>query len=132
MTSDTTTRLPPQAEIEAPEHLLDNWFDPIEAGLRGRVREFLQALLEAELDEALGRSRYGRRTQLANDTTAEPQCVGHRHGHRSRSLLGTFGRVELAVPRAVRADDFCLSWAFISSSMPSRRPSSPPRSGRSC
>jgi putative transposase len=100
MTSDTTTRLPPQAEIEAPEHLLDNWFDPIEAGLRGRVREFLQALLEAELDEALGRSRYGRRTQLANDAVEEPQCVGHRHGHRARSLLGTFGRVELAVPRA--------------------------------
>src|SRR5215831_20790551 len=100
MTSDTTTRLPPQAEIEAPEHLLDNWFDPIEAGLRGRVREFLQALLEAELDEALGRSRYGRRTQLANDAAEEPQCVGHRHGHRARSLLGTFGRVELAVPRA--------------------------------
>ena len=25
---------------------------------------------------------------------------GHRHGHRSRSLLGTFGRVEIAVPRA--------------------------------
>src|SRR5437763_8459718 len=26
--------------------------------------------------------------------------AGHRHGHRSRSLLGTFGRVEIAVPRA--------------------------------
>ena len=25
---------------------------------------------------------------------------GHRHGHGSRSLLGTFGRVEIAVPRA--------------------------------
>src|SRR6266487_1838121 len=24
----------------------------------------------------------------------------HRHGHRSRSLLGTFGKVEIAVPRA--------------------------------
>jgi transposase-like protein len=28
---------------------------------------------------------------------------GHRHGHRSRSLTGTFGRVEIAVPR-VRLD----------------------------
>jgi putative transposase len=26
--------------------------------------------------------------------------TGHRHGHRSQSLLGTFGRVEIAVPRA--------------------------------
>ena len=25
---------------------------------------------------------------------------GHRHGHRSRSLLGSFGRVEIEVPRA--------------------------------
>src|SRR3954451_22665774 len=25
---------------------------------------------------------------------------GHRHGHRSRSLMGTFGQVEIAVPRA--------------------------------
>src|SRR4051794_5021827 len=27
-------------------------------------------------------------------------ATGHRHGHRSRSLLGSFGRVELEVPRA--------------------------------
>jgi transposase-like protein len=26
--------------------------------------------------------------------------TGHRHGHRSRSLMGTFGRTEIAVPRA--------------------------------
>src|SRR2546429_8143423 len=26
--------------------------------------------------------------------------AGHRHGHRSRSLMGSFGRVEIAVPRA--------------------------------
>jgi Transposase, Mutator family len=26
--------------------------------------------------------------------------TGHRHGHRSRTLLGTFGQVEIAVPRA--------------------------------
>jgi transposase-like protein len=28
-------------------------------------------------------------------------CVsGHRHGHRSRSLLGSFGQLEIEVPRA--------------------------------
>jgi hypothetical protein len=36
----------------------DNWFDPVETGLRDRAREFLQAMFEAELDEALARSRY--------------------------------------------------------------------------
>src|SRR5438128_2550963 len=101
MTSDTTTRSLPQAEIEAPERLFDNWFDPIEAGLRDRVREFLQAMLEDELGEALGRSRYARHSKPGDETAEEPQHVtGHRHGHRSRSLLGTFGKVKIAVPRA--------------------------------
>jgi len=101
MTSDTTTRLLPQSEIEASERLFDNWFDPIEAGLRERVREFLQAMLEDELDEALGRSRYARHAKPGKEPAEEPQRVtGHRHGHRSRSLLGTFGKVEIAVPRA--------------------------------
>ncbi len=27
-------------------------------------------------------------------------ATGHRHGHRSRSLLGSFGRLEIEVPRA--------------------------------
>src|SRR5262249_59139043 len=27
-------------------------------------------------------------------------AIGHRHGRRPRSLMGSFGRVELAVPRA--------------------------------
>ena len=35
----------PQLETEAAAQLFDNWFDPIEAGLRDRAREFLQALL---------------------------------------------------------------------------------------
>src|SRR5215471_12472127 len=90
MTSDTTTCYLPQSEIEAPERLFDNWFDPIEAGLR-----------EAELDEALSRSRYARRATPEDDAAEAPQhASGHRHGHRSRSLLGTFGKVEVAVPRA--------------------------------
>ena len=101
MTSDNTTRSLPQSEIEAPERILDNWFDPIEAGLRGRVRGFLQALLEEELDEALGRSRYARRGKDGTGAAQEPQhATGHRHGHRARTLLGTFGKVEIAVPRA--------------------------------
>jgi hypothetical protein len=37
--------------------LLDNWFDPIEAGLRDRVREFIQAMIESELEAALVRPR---------------------------------------------------------------------------
>jgi transposase-like protein len=101
MTSHTTTPFLPQSEIETAEQLFDNWFDPIEAGLRDRVREFLQAMLEAELEGVLSRSRYVRRAKpLGGDSDDAPSVTGHRHGHRSRSLLGTFGKVKIAVPRA--------------------------------
>jgi putative transposase len=97
MTSHSTTPFRPQLEIET-KQLFDNWFDPIEAGLRGRAREFLQAMLEAELAEVLARPRYVRKPHIGDSEA--PTVTGHRHGHRSRSLLGTFGQVEIAVPRA--------------------------------
>jgi putative transposase len=101
MTSHSTTPCLPRSEIETAEHLFDNWFDPIEAELRDRAHEFLQAMFEAELDEALARSRYARRTKPADGDSEETVGVsGHRHGHRSRSLLGTFGRMGIEMPRA--------------------------------
>src|SRR5882672_8985512 len=101
MTRNSTRPCHSQSEIETAEHLFDNWFDPIEVGLRDRAREFLQAMLEAELDEVLARSRYGRRAKPpSNDSEEAVGVTGHRHGHRSRSLLGTFGQVRVEVPRA--------------------------------
>ena len=101
MTNNSTTPCLPQSEIETAEHLFDNWFDPIEAGLRDRAREFLQAMFEAELDELLARSRYARRAKRSSsDSEGTANVIGHRHGRRSRTLLGTFGQVEIAVPRA--------------------------------
>jgi putative transposase len=101
MTSHNTTPCLPQSEIQSDGDFFDNWFDPIEAGLRDRTRDFLQAMFEAELDELLARSRYARRTKPSSgDSQATPAVTGHRHGHRSRSLLGTFGKVEIDVPRA--------------------------------
>jgi len=67
------------------------WFDPIEAGIRDRVRGFIQELLEQELTAALGRTRHER---------AEGEPIGYRNGTRERQLLGSFGPVELTVPRA--------------------------------
>jgi transposase-like protein len=82
-------------------HLFDNWFDPIEAGLRGRVREFINAMIEDELDTALSRPRYARGTKRSGEEAeAAVGATGHRHGHRSRLLLGSFGQVEIEVPRA--------------------------------
>jgi transposase-like protein len=75
------------------------WFDPIEASVRGHVRTFIEDLLE-ELAAALGRGRYERRTREAAPGAPVPSAAGHPHGHRSRSLMGSFGAVEIAVPRA--------------------------------
>jgi transposase-like protein len=77
--------------------LFDNWFDPIENGVRDRVRKFIEELIRCELDEALARPRYGR----AKDADSCPaNIVGHRHGRRTRSLTGSFGKTEINVPRA--------------------------------
>jgi putative transposase len=100
MTSVTTKLAASQPATAISPVLLDDWFDPIEAGLRERVREFIEEMIREELDEVLARPRYGRRRKMcAND--AEPQpVVGHRHGSRERSLTGTFGKTRIAVPRA--------------------------------
>jgi len=101
MSNNSTNAPPLQSEAEASVHLLDDWFDPIEAGLRDRVREFIQAMIEGELEVALSRPRYARRPKEdAENAGGASSSTGHRHGHRLRSLLGTFGRVEIAVPRA--------------------------------
>src|SRR5208337_1902767 len=49
------------------------------------------------LCEALSRPRYGRR-KSGEDAAAS--VVGVRHGHRERTLTGTFGKTRIAVPRA--------------------------------
>ena len=67
------------------------WFDPIEAGIRDRVRGFIQELLEQELAAALGRTRHER---------AEGKPTGYRNGTRERQLLGSFGPAQISVPRA--------------------------------
>jgi putative transposase len=99
--TNITTKLESKPAAETAVHLFDTWFDPIETGLRDRVREFIHAMIEGELDLALSRPRYARHTKLPS---GEAEGVvgggGHRHGHRSRSLLGSFGQVEIEVPRA--------------------------------
>ncbi len=80
----------------------EEWFDPLEAGVRQQVRVFIEGILEEEVAAALGRERYGRSGVPA----------GYRHGHRHRQLLGTFGAVKVTVPRArlVAADGQQTEW----------------------
>jgi putative transposase len=92
MTNDKTKPSVSQSEAETAIGLLDEWFDPIEAALRDQVRGFIQAMIEAELEAVLARPRYGRRpTTIPGDIDGPERITGHRHGHRSRSLIGTFG-----------------------------------------
>jgi putative transposase len=74
----------------------DGAFDPLEDGVRQRVRFFIEAILEEELEAALGRSRYERACDGAR---------GHRNGHRERQVIGTFGAETVKVPRARLVDD---------------------------
>jgi putative transposase len=97
MTSDTTKSDSVQPADGGTPVLFDNWFDPIESALRERVRGFIEELIQDELDGALARPRYGRRAQGAD---AGAGADGHRHGSRTRMLMGTFGQTEITVPRA--------------------------------
>jgi putative transposase len=98
MTSITTKPDSLQPEAATAPHLFDNWFDPIETEVRGRARQFIEDLIRSELDTALNRPRYGRgKTASGEERTG---VTGHRHGSRARSLTGTFGPIEIEVPRA--------------------------------
>src|SRR3954469_7210211 len=71
MTSVTTKPDSSQPAAETAVYLFDNWFDPIESGLRDRVREFIHAMIEGELDVALSRPRYARHAKSPNGEAEE-------------------------------------------------------------
>src|SRR6202171_91667 len=95
MTMDSTK---PIGSSEGGYFLCDDWFDPLETGVRTRIRGFIEELLEAELDAVLGRDRYER--PRMGDGNSPIGAVGSRHGHRERGLMGTFGATTVRVPRA--------------------------------
>src|SRR6266540_2094478 len=77
MKSITTTHDSSQPVADTAVYLFDDWFVTLE------------------------RPRYGRRPQSSSSASdGRVAVIGHRHGHRSRSLMGTFGRIEIEVPRA--------------------------------
>src|SRR6266516_674290 len=85
MKSDTRHSTFAQPEAETAVYLFDDWFDPIETCVRDRVRQFIQAMIEGELDATLLRPRYGRLAKHAAADKVVPSAVG---------------RVEIEVPRA--------------------------------
>ena len=110
MTKHTTKPDSVQPATEMAVDVFDNWFDPIETEVRARARQFIEELIRGELDAALARPHYGRSKMAGNEARAE--VTGHRHGSRTRSLTGTFGPIEIAVPRArlTRPEGGTVEW----------------------
>src|ERR1700677_109077 len=97
MTNNSTKPDSLQPAADMAVDLFDNWFDPIETEVRARSRQFIEELLRGELDAVLARPRYERSRMAGNEAAG---VAGPRHGSRARSLTGTFGPIESAVPRA--------------------------------
>src|SRR5512140_1075350 len=101
-----------RAEDDAKLFLGEARSDPIEAAIRDRIRGFIEQLIEEELAVALGRGAVPTPTLAGDGEVGSPDGLpagetadvapldGHRHGHRERRITGSFGTVEIAVPRA--------------------------------
>lgn len=63
-------------------------FESVEQLVRAHVADFIESIVEDELAQVIERTRYAR------------QGSGYRNGHRERTLVTTFGQVQLQVPRA--------------------------------
>jgi hypothetical protein len=63
--------------------------DPLTEHLRGRIAEWLTAILDAEITEVLGTGRYARTGKRR----------GYRHATRSRTVTTSIGSTTVAVPR---------------------------------
>lgn len=98
MTNITTKPDSLQPRVGRAVDLFDNWFDPIETEVRACARRFIEELIHGELDAVLARPRYERSKKPGEEVRVG--VTGHRHGSRTRSLTGTFGPIEIAVPRA--------------------------------
>ena len=113
----------------------EGWRTPLEAGVRGTIRGFIEELVEEELRAALGRERYVRLKSAGCEHAAPSQAsadevapaaaplpaIGHRNGRRERQIMGTFGAVTIAVPRArlATADGTTTEW--VNKTLPAYR-----------
>ena len=79
MESATTKLAPPHSGTETNAQLFEDWFDPIESRVRGRIRHFIESMIEAELQEVLSRPRYGRRAEAGEVPSERPGRAYSKH-----------------------------------------------------
>ena len=49
MNTDSKNPSSPQSDVSPTSRLFDDWIDPIETGVRARVRDWIEALVHSEL-----------------------------------------------------------------------------------
>ena len=103
MTSNSTKLPVLGSDGEIAVGLLDEWFDPIEAGLRDRVRDFIQTMIESELEAVLSRPRYARRPKAVPENNGGRGIAGHREV--PGAVRGS------ARPRVDRAQERSVIWS---------------------
>jgi hypothetical protein len=83
MKNVTTTPELSHSTTESNSHLFDDWFDPIETGIRDRVRGLIEEMIRGELDAVLSRPRYRRQARHADgsDAAAGMPAIGTVAGH---------------------------------------------------
>ena len=84
-------------------------YDLLEDRLRLNIRATIEAIFEKELQTFLGRCRY---------VCGGEGAKGHRNGHRSRQIIGTFGAETVQVPRARILDGDGQSSEWRSKALP--------------
>ena len=97
MTNITTRSKSLESTTDSAVHLFDNWFDPIESGVRERVREFIEALICGELDEALARPRYGRAKEIDSGPATSRSCAVRRRHRMFFQMIGCQLHIPLTI-----------------------------------
>ena len=93
------------ASAESSVLLGEGWFDPIEMGIRDRVRGFIEELVEEELNDALGRARYQRPRRAADAEPAGDSRISARSAETPAARLVRPGDDQCAARAAEPSDD---------------------------
>ena len=90
------------SQLQNPEALKELTSDVF----RRAAQMVIEQMLEAEVDELLGRRRYQRREagEAAEAPERESAAAGYRNGHKPRQLRTAEGKIPIELPQVRDAD----------------------------